>query len=170
MSSAQWYAVYCHAQKELFARDQLLNQDYEVYLPLYKKLTRHARQMREVRAPLFPRYLFVSFDVESAQWRSVNSTRGVIGLVKFNHEKPRAIPNTIIEGLKRSQDEEEMVSLAAIELFKPGQQVRIIDGAFTGQVATYQKMNDKQRVEILLNFLNKNVRMEMPACAIEKAA
>ena len=63
-----------------------------------------------------------------------------------------------------------MVSLAALDLFKVGQQVRILEGAFAGHVAIYQKMMDKQRVEILINFLNQDVCMQMSAHAVEKAA
>jgi transcriptional antiterminator RfaH len=163
-----WYAVYCHAQKERLAKEQLLNQGFDVYLPLYKKVTRHARQIREVSAPLFPRYLFVGFDAQKEQWRSVNSTRGVACLVMQSGEKPRSVPDKVIYQLQESEDEVGLVSLAALELFQPGQSVRILEGVFAGHVAIYQKMTDKERAEILLHFLNQDVRMQVPAHAIEK--
>lgn len=166
----QWYAVYCQAKKEMTARDQLENQGFEAYLPLYKKLTSHARQTRECDAPLFPRYLFVSFDVDCDQWRVVNSTRGIVGLVNFNSEKPRFIPPRVIHELRATQDDAGLVSLAALELFKPGEPIRILEGAFAGHIAVYQKMTDQQRVEVLINFLNQDVCMQLPVYAVEKAA
>ena len=166
----RWYAVYCQAQKENMAREQLENQGFEAYLPLYKKLRRHARQMRETDAPLFPRYLFVSFDVDRDQWRAVNSTRGVVGLVNFKTDTPQGIADRIITDLRSTQDDGGLVSLAALELFKPGEPVRILEGAFAGHVARYQKMSDHERVEILINFLNQDVRLQLPVFAVEKAA
>ena len=62
------------------------------------------------------------------------------------------------------------MSLAALELFKPGEPVRILEGAFAGHVARYQKMSDHERVEILINFLNQDVRLQLPVFAVEKAA
>lgn len=162
-----WYVVYCQAQKELFAQDQLKNQGFDAYLPLYKKMVTHARQVCERHAPLFPRYLFVSFDVDGQQWRSVNSTRGVVGLVNFNHERPIAVPDAIIQQL-RATEVDDLVSLAALELFRPGEPVRILEGAFRGHVAVYQKMSDKQRVEVLIHFLNQDVQLQLPVCAVEK--
>ncbi len=166
----QWYVAYCQAQKEQFATQQLLTQGFSVYLPRYKKITYRSRQVREVESPLFPRYLFVGFDCNNEQWRSINSTRGVIKLVMQSGEKPRAVPNSVIYKLQETEDEAGLVSLAALELFKVGEQVRILEGAFAGCVATYQRMTDKQRVEILLYFLNQNVRIQVPVYAVEKAA
>lgn len=164
-----WYVVYCQAKNESLARDQLEKQGFDAYLPLYKKMVTHARQVHERHVPLFPRYLFVSFNVDEQQWRSVNSTKGIVGLVNFNHEKPVAVPDTIIQQL-RATEVNDLVSLAALELFKSGEPVRILEGAFKGHVALYQKMNDKQRVEVLIHFLNQDVRLQLPVYAVEKAA
>jgi transcriptional antiterminator RfaH len=164
----QWYAVYCQAGKERTARDQLINQNFDVYLPEFKKIVHHARRVIEKKSPLFPRYLFASFDKTNDAWRSINSTRGVIGLVKAGNGIPQSIHKSTINNLKTSEDESGLVSLAALELFDVGQNVRILEGAFAGHIASYQKLTDDQRVEILLHFLTKDVRLQVSAHAIEK--
>src|SRR3546814_9952853 len=79
-----WFAVYTQPHKELLAAQHLRNQDFEVYLPQYQKLSRRAGKAPGViAAPLFPRYLFAGIDTETQRWRSVNGTRGVLGLVMF---------------------------------------------------------------------------------------
>jgi transcriptional antiterminator RfaH len=50
-------------------------------MPLRRKMLRHARKLTAVEAPLFPRYLFISFDPRRDQWRKVNGTFGVSHLV-----------------------------------------------------------------------------------------
>lgn len=170
MSSNEWYAVYCRAKSEFLAEQQLMAQGFSVYLPRYKKLVHHARSMCEVCAPLFPRYLFVTFDVLLHQWRKINSTRGVVGLVSVAGGRLQPVQAQVISELQNLEDEEGMVSLSALELFRQGDEVRILEGAFEGCVGVYQKMSDKQRVELLLNFLNNDVRMQVPAYAVERIA
>ena len=52
--STQWYAVYTHARMERWARSNLWERGFEVYLPEYHKERRHARKTDWVNAPLFP--------------------------------------------------------------------------------------------------------------------
>ena len=33
---------------------------------LFERIVRHARQMKRVRRPLFPGYLFINFDIDTA--------------------------------------------------------------------------------------------------------
>src|SRR3546814_11754026 len=79
-----WVAVYTQPHKEVRASQHLRNQGVAVYLPQYQKLCRRAGKAPGIiAAPLFPRYLFAGVDTETQRWRSVNGTRGVIGLVMF---------------------------------------------------------------------------------------
>lgn len=166
----QWYVVYAQAKLEAKASMQLHNQGFETYLPLYKKLSRHARKTREVKAPLFPRYFFIELDLNVDRWRCVNSTRGVSSLVMTNPLAPQFVSQEVIENLRSQEDNDGLVSLASLELFKQGDQVRIIEGPFKDRVAIFKKMSDQHRVEVFLNFLNKDVCMQIEACAVEKAA
>ena len=63
MGMKQWYAVYTKPRMELWARSNLWERGFEVYLPQYRKLRRHARKLDIIAAPLFPRYLFVRADL-----------------------------------------------------------------------------------------------------------
>lgn len=166
----RWHVVYCHARKEFVAKEHLLNQSFDVYVPSFKKLVRHAGSMREVVAPLFPRYLFVRFDSDMDLWRSIRYTRGVINLIAHKDGTLQYLSNSIIQGIRASEDNDGLVSLAALDHFKAGDDVRILEGVFKGHIAKYQKMTDQQRVEILINFLNKDVLLQMPTHAVEKAA
>ena len=53
---------------------------------------RHARKILNVRAPLFPGYLFVSLDLTRDRWRSINSTYGVLGLIMGGESRGRCRP------------------------------------------------------------------------------
>ena len=60
-----WYAVQTQPNRENLAVFQLERQGYDVWMPCYERIVRHARQAKRVRSPLFPGYLFISFDLDT---------------------------------------------------------------------------------------------------------
>jgi transcriptional antiterminator RfaH len=81
----------------------LSRQGFRSFLPRYLKTVRHARKLRTVNAPIFPRYLFVALNLERDRWRSVNGTTGITNLF-MAHDRPVPVPDGIVETLIRSAD------------------------------------------------------------------
>src|SRR5690349_23061473 len=73
----RWFAVNTQPFAEARAQRNLENQGFRTFMPRRRKMLRHARKLTTVEAPLFPRYLFISFDPRRDQWRKVNGTFGV---------------------------------------------------------------------------------------------
>ncbi len=166
--SLKWFVVHCYPNKESIAELNLQNQGFDTYIPRYKKLRRHARRIDTVFAPLFPRYFFVNLDPDLSNWLSINYTPGVSYLLKNSHGLPANVPDYIVEELHKNHDEKGLVNLSVLELFKPGEQVRIIDGAFVNHVAIYEQMTDDQRVQLLINLIQQPVKISIPLYAVEK--
>lgn len=164
----KWCVVHTQPTKESLALQHLLAQGFAAYLPSYKKTRRHARKTDTVLAPLFPRYLFVALDLEVDRWRSVNGTRGVSYILTLD-ERPLIIQENIIEALKSREDEQGLVPVDSLTLFLKGDKVRILEGAFEGYTAIFEKMNDKARVQVLLNFLGRETKVAVAMDAIEAA-
>lgn len=163
-----WFVVYTLSTKETVARQHLEEQGYKVCLPMFKKTRRHARRVDEVLQPLFPRYLFVSLNLEIDSWRSVNGTRGVSYLL-LNDGRPLGISTSIIEELQAKEDENGLVHVACLESFSKGEKLRIVDGTFKDHIATFQMMDDKKRVQLLLNFLGRDTKISLPIYTVEAA-
>jgi transcriptional antiterminator RfaH len=163
----RWFVVYTQPLKETVAKQHLEEQGYDVYLPMFKKTRRHARRIDEVLQPLFPRYLFVGLDLKIDAWRAVNGTRGVAYLL-LNDGHPLGISTSIIEELKILENN-GVVPIECVSAFTKGESLRVVDGAFKDQVAVFQRMGDKQRVQLLLNFLGRDTRITVPVCAVEAA-
>jgi len=164
----QWFVVHTQPCKESVAQKHLFEQGFEVYMPRFKKTRRHARKVEEILAPLFPRYLFVGIDLEVDQWRSVQGTRGVSYLLVQNNQ-PATVPIEIIQGLKDQENAEGLVSIDDLIFFTKGDKVRVLDGAFKDYVAVFEKMDDKQRVQLLLSCLGREVNVSLPLHAVEAA-
>jgi transcriptional antiterminator RfaH len=164
----QWFVVHTQPSKEAVANHHLLDQGFETYLPRFKKTRRHARKVDEVLSPLFPRYLFVSLDLEQDPWRCVTGTRGVSYLLLTN-DRPAAVPSQIIQNLKSQENPEGLVPLTSLSFFLKGASVRIVEGAFKDHCATFEKMDDKHRVQLLLSCLGRNLSICVPLYTVEAA-
>ena len=74
---SRWYVTQTRPHAETKAAEHLRRQGFAVYLPRYLKQRRHARRVERAAAPLFPRYVFVSIDLATQRWLSIDSTIGV---------------------------------------------------------------------------------------------
>ncbi len=164
----RWYVVYAKAQAEGWALAQLLRQGFRAYLPRHRKLRCHARRRELVKAPLFPRYLFVAVDLDAERWRSINGTRGVVHLV-CEGGRPVPVPEGVVERLKAREDAEGCVSLASLALFDHGARLRVLDGVFAGHVGVYDRLSEAERVVLLLELLGRTVEVTVPIHAVEAA-
>lgn len=164
----QWCVAYTQPGKEIMARQNLEAQGFEVYLPRFRKVRRHARRVDHVLSPLFPRYLFVAIDTDTQRWRSVNGTRGISYLLSAD-DMPLAVPGRVVENLQSQEEDGEIVPVNSLSLLAPGAELQVIDGAFSGQSATFESMDGNQRVQLLLSFMGRQTRISLPAHAVEAA-
>lgn len=153
-----WVAVNTHPHKEAFAVENLLRQNFQAYCPLVRRQIRHARRSQDVLRPLFPSYLFIRVDPATQNWRSISSTFGVRTLIRCGDRL-----SYLAGGFIRSLQARE-VDGAIIRPESPytvGQQVRISGGAFDGIVATIIEMNEKDRLVVLMDLLNRPVNVKI---------
>jgi transcription antitermination factor NusG len=126
--------------QEKRARIQLENQ---TFLPKREKTIRHARKLTTVVAPFFPRYMFIIFDPERDQWRPVNSTLGVGGMV-VQGDRPQPVPPGIVETLIASTGSDGLLQLATAP-------------QFAEYLGTLDRLDDSGRVRVLLDILGRRV-------------
>jgi transcriptional antiterminator RfaH len=119
-------------------------------LPHFHKTVRHARQLREVIAPVFPGYVFVVLNPERDRWRSINGTFGVARLISAHH-RPTPVPTGVVEALLASVDESGLVRFSGG--LQPGQLVRVVAGPFAQVLGVLQRLDAKGRVQVLLNIM-----------------
>ena len=160
-----WYVVQSQPRAEARAVHHLIRQGYDAYLPRYLKRRRHARKVDVVATPLFPRYLFVRFDVNAVRWRAIRSTVGVTHLV-CQGDLPTPAPDGIVEDIRAREDELGFVSMARDVPFRRGEMVRICDGALAEQLGLFECVTDEERVILLLDVLGRQIRVKLPLDSI----
>ena len=163
----RWFLVHTQPKSERKAQMHLGAQSFRTHFPTIQKTIRHARQLRTVRAPLFPRYLFLILDPGRDRWHSVQSTVGVSSLFSCDG-RPVPVPEGVVESLLENSEE------ANLTLFtrglKAGQTVRIFKGPFADFVGTIERLDEAGRVRILLDMMGTAVPVALRRSAICPAA
>ena len=163
----RWFLVHCQPKNERRAQFHLSAQGFRTHLPQVQKTVRHARQLRTVRAPLFPRYLFLILDLGRDRWLSVRSTVGVSCLFSCD-DRPVPVPNGVVEALIARTDEANLTLFEAG--LTAGQQVRIVSGAFADFVGTLERLDEAGRVRMLLEMMGGTVPVALHRSALMPAA
>lgn len=158
MDGTRWYVVHTQPHRELRAQAQLENQYYHVHLPKRRKTVRHARTLKTVIAPFFPRYLFVVLNLAVDQWRKVNSTFGVTSLIMAG-ERPRPVPPGVVEAMVAATDSNGLLSFERDLTI--GEQVRLLAGPFADRLGMLDRLNDNGRVRVLLDIMGGSVPVHL---------
>ncbi|MES2662978.1 MAG: transcription termination/antitermination NusG family protein [Pseudomonadota bacterium] len=147
-----WFVVHTKSHQEMRAEEQLLNQGFQVYLPI---VTREIHGGRFKREPLFSNYLFLANKPSPTQFGVIRSTRGVQGLVRFGTEF------AMLEGSSIRALRERELGIAPIVRFQEQQEVRITDGPLIDLDAIYLCRCGVERAMVLLKLLNRSQRIEI---------
>jgi len=161
----KWYVAHTRPRQEAIAREHLDRQGFATYLPLYRKRRSHARRIEEVPAPVFPGYMFVSFDIDEPAWNVIRSTRGMIDLVR-NGIHPVAVMSQIISEIKERESDDGFVLLGRHLKLSKGDAFRIERGPFAALHAIFEEQRDDNRVIALLSLLGREVTVQVPISAV----
>lgn len=170
--TARDYVVQTHPCCEAIASANLESRGFEVYLPtvIEEIRTGRLRQKRTtVTAPLFPRYLFVRFDVGIIGWRKITSTKGVQRIMGRDSEHPTPLPLLALDDLRARFDAGEFVKRIATYSISAGDQIRVTQGAFAGHsgVCTISRGD---RIRVLLSKLSGAIKVDLPASQVAVTA
>ena len=160
VAAGAWAVINTQPHRERIALENLARQAFDAYCPFVRRRVKHARRADDVLRPLFPSYLFVHFSPQTQRWRPIMSTFGVRMLVRFG-EQLAFVPDDFIEELRSHEIDGEIVHPA--RSYALGQRVHVTNGPFSGLVGTIIDMNDNDRLIVLMNLLNRPVKVQVPA-------
>lgn len=156
-----WHALQHKPAQGDRAVHNLQNQDIACFYPKITVEKIKAGKRVKKLEPLFPGYVFVNMSDTDPLWSKLRSTRGVMRIVSFAN-KPAAISDDVIQHIKDSLD-----SVAEQGGIKPGQSVQLNEGAFEGINAIFQAYDGEARAIVLINFMQKQQRVNVPVSALK---
>lgn len=155
---SNWAVVNTQPHREHIAVENLQRQEFHAYCPMVRRQRRHSRRVTEVLRPLFPGYLFAQVNPDAQHWHPMLSTFGVRTVVRCG-DRLSLIEDAFIQSLK--DREAEGVIARPVSPYRVGQEVRMAGGAFDGLVATIIDMDEKDRLTVLMNLLNRPVKVKI---------
>jgi transcriptional antiterminator RfaH len=164
-----WVAASTQPHKEPTAIANLMRQGFEAYCPMVRKRWRHARKVREVLRPLFPGYVFIAVDPTQRRWRPILSTIGIRTLVRFG-DRLGVLPPRFVESLRSHESEGAVSIFYPPSSYVPGDRVRLCEGPFEGVIATVVAVEEHARLQILMQLLNRGVRVRVQANSVAPAS
>ncbi len=157
---SSWMVLTTHPHREGFAIQNLKQQDYLAYCPMLVKHIKHARRTYDAHRPLFPGYIFMERRELAQQWRPVLGTPGIRSVLR-NGEAPATLPAGFVESLKAR---EVNGAIRKPEThFAPGQAVAISGGILDGFIGKILHLQDRDRVLVLLDLLNRQTKVQIDA-------
>jgi len=156
---AGWYLIYTKPRHEKKVHTSLNEMSIKAYLPLSKKLRTWHDRKKYVDEPLFPSYIFVYLKDMQNYYDGVD-TEGALYYVRTGKEIAR-VNETVVNNIKliASQDRELEVSESR---FEPGQKLFISKGALTGLACELVQVNNRQKLLVRVELLQRNLLLAMP--------
>lgn len=166
----KWYVVQTKAHQEMRAYENLLNQGYEVYLPLCKVQRLVKNKLIIGIEPMFSRYMFIRLDDITSNWFPIRSTRGVSKLLQFGKDSlPIFVADNVIRVMKDAEIQDERGASRA--LFAPNSLIEVKSGPFKGLSGFFKQITSSQsgemRALLLIELLGKQQSLEVPIGSIQ---
>lgn len=156
MSCVQWFALQVRTRWETSTASFLSNKGYETFLPTYRSRKRSRRSGREITTPLFPGYVFCSFDAQNRL--PILVTPGVVAVVGRGRV-PIAVDDAEVESIR------SIVRTGAIvepwPYLQLGQRVRVEDEALAGIEGILIEFKGCHRIVVSVSLLRRSVAMEI---------
>ena len=162
--SKEWFILQFKSNSYHQATKNLNRQGFETFLPLNDTTSRKASRFINTAQPLFPGYMFITFDRTETKWHKINNTYGVSRLVTFNSVL-KSIPTTFVENLMIRYDLSG--KLLPIKKLKKGVQVKVTKGPFANFIANIETYESDQRIWILMDLMGRKTLIQTPADTLQ---
>jgi transcription antitermination factor NusG len=151
-----WYAVHVRSRFESQISTVLRSKGYEEFLPTYRCRHQWSDRVKELDLPLFPGYLFSSFDVHERL--PILKSPGVIAIVGLG-KMPIPIADEEIEAI-RAIVRSGLPAEPSIHL-TVGSRVFIETGPLAGLEGIVINVNKKFRLVVSVSLLQRSVSVEI---------
>ena len=150
---ASWYVIRTNPNCEARAAAGLFAIGVYRFAPERRKTVRHARTLKHVSRPLFPRYIFVRID--PAQFYAVRKVNGVEGFLGIIPGEPHPIPDEQIQRLMDMEDAGAFDETIKDKrpLPRVGDVCEVAGDLYTGMIATVTEVYSETRIRLLFENL-----------------
>lgn len=170
-----WYVVHTYSGyeekvkqgiKERAEKRGLAERISRILIPTEKVIELRSGKKRESDKKFYPGYILVEMDLDDETWHLVRSTPRVTGFV--GGTKPVPIPEEEVELIIHQLEKGPAPQVKT--QFQKGENVRIVDGPFTGFVGYIDEVDmDHGRLKVMVSIFGRQTPVELNFFQVEKA-
>jgi transcription antitermination factor NusG len=152
----QWYALYVRSHCERATEQRLKGKGYRAFSPFYQTLRKRRDRTKQLDLPLFPGYVFCSFNPNKRL--PILTTPGVVNIVGAGK---------IPEPVKQSEIDSIQIVAEAGQTVQPwpflrqDQRIRIEAGPLAGIEGTLLTVKDQLRLVVSITLLQRSMAVEV---------
>ena len=162
-----WYAIYTKPRHEFVVHGELQKKGIESFLPIFKRLQHWKDRKKFVEFPLFPGYLFVHVQHDSAAFLNVLKTRSVVTFISSTPGNPSTVAVEEIQSLKLLLESGE--ELDVYPNLKEGELIRVKRGPLKGAEGILSVKENQYQFMVNIHLLGRSVGVKMYADELEAA-
>ncbi|WP_136669340.1 transcription termination/antitermination protein NusG [Flavobacterium sp. H122] len=154
-----WYVIYTKSRCEKKTAQKLIQQNFQVYLPLQKTVSQWSDRKKEIEKPLFSSYVFIYLETMNDYFKAL-TVEGVVLFIKFGDKLIRVLDEEInrITFFLNQFSEVEIKNSSEL---KVGDLKRINTGPFENYECEIIKINSKQKICVQINSLQQSLLAEI---------
>ena len=157
---SDWVIVKTKRSKEFWAKENLIRQKFEVYIPLTYRIKKIFYKIKIIKTPLFEGYIFVKNESPDSRLLKINNTVGVNSILSFSNKKS-ILSGKYIEKLKFLEDKNGAISLFKFKELIEGKIYKILYGPFKGLNGMFHQALNNKNIILILNILGKNLNLKL---------
>ena len=158
MKKENWFVLQLKPNSHNKAKFNLDRQGFKTFSPMQKITKRKSTKFIEELIPLFPGYMFVSFDPLEPFWQKLNSTIGVSKLLTCNG-KPQEVPIDLINAIKLRCDGNDNFFMQ--KKLSVGDSIVLMSGPFSNFIATIERTDKGRKSWALLDILGRKAKFKL---------
>ena len=159
-----WFVFYTYPKAEKFVCKQLVDDDFEVYLPLQEQISQWRDRKKKLQTPLFPNYIFVKAD--QARIYEVLKFPRIIRCLKFNN-KHSQLREDEIELIKKIENNYTNIILS--DKLARGEKVTIRGGPLNGLKGIVEQSKNDCKIIINIDSISYSLKVSLSPNEIEYA-
>ncbi len=166
-SVSYWYCLRTQTKREHIASSILTTlDDVEVFCPRISMVKKTRSGKRRFIEAMFPGYIFARFNY-TEKYRLIMHSQGVTRIVEQGGR--RVVPASVINDLKATVP--DGIVMTPDPSIEPGATIEFVSGSLRGLNAkVLAQLPSGQRVQLLLDFLGREIQIEADASDIILAA
>jgi len=158
----RWYAVHTRSHHERTVRKELGAQNFEVYLPEYRTMSKRKDRKKEIRRPLFPGYIFVNTKLSGGKRIAVLQTKGVVRIIGTGY-KPIPVPDHELESVRILLSNSEDAGPCPVA--EKGQLVQVMEGPLCGVIGVVEATK-KNKIIVSVELVGRAVSATLDTDAV----